>query len=108
MGANQLDLTVAVNTTAAWNFAGNGAFSESAKWDPIQLPNSAGLTATFGGGTSTLVNSTTVGGNAISVTVDGSDTVGAIVFNNATVGYTLASDGVTGHGLTLDSGVGRR
>ena len=106
MGANQLDLTIAVNTTAAWNFAGGGLFSESAKWDPIQLPNSAGLTATFGAGTSNPIDSGTVGGSAISITIDGANTVGALVFDNSTVSYTLAGDGVLGHGLTLDSGGG--
>ena len=103
---NQLDLTVSVNTAAGWNFAGDGSFSESAKWDPIQLPNSAGLTATFGGGASNPITSATVGGPAITVTVDGANTVRALVFDNSTVSYTLAGDAVSGHGLTLDSGGG--
>ena len=105
--ANEVDLIVgSPGASASWNFAANGNYGDVSHWDPAQLPNGAGLTATFGGGTTNPVNSSTVGGNGLSVTVNGAFTVGALVLDNSSVHYTLASDAVFGDGLTLDSASG--
>ena len=102
--SNEIDLIVAsVGASASWNFAGSGSYSDTTRWDPMMQPNGAGLTATFGGGTSNTIDSTTVGGNAISVAIDGAYTAGALVFENSSVHYTLTNDSVVGDGLTLRS-----
>ena len=107
MGSDQLDLIVALSASSgAWNFVGNGAYGDSTNFDPALVPNGAGLTATFGAGTTNPINLSTVPSGAISVAIDGAYTVGSMVFDNSAVSYTLANDSVSGHGLTLDSGSG--
>jgi autotransporter-associated beta strand protein len=101
--ANELDLIVSNATgSAAWNFNGNGKYSDVAKWDLNQIPNGAGLTATFGNGGS---NAVTLPG--VTVTVDDANVVGTLTFNNTNgTNYTLGNDGVAGHGLTLNNNGG--
>ena len=92
IAGNQVDLVVGPPAvSAAWNFAGDGAYSDATKWDPAELPAAAGLTATFGGGTTNPIDSSTVGAGAISVSIDRSYTIGSLIFDNATVSYTLAA-----------------
>jgi autotransporter-associated beta strand protein len=93
--------TISTTGFGSWNLSGDGSYGGNLGFDPI-VPNGAGSTAYFGGGTTNTVTTPTV-----SVTVDAAYTVGSLVFNptNGT-SYTLASDGVIGHGLTLDSGNG--
>src|SRR6202041_660725 len=79
--SNQIDLIVgAPPVSAAWNFAGNGNYNDTTKFDPTQIPPGAGLTATFAGGTSNPINLTTVPSGAISVSVNGVFTEGTLVF----------------------------
>ena len=106
MTSNQLDLLVGGSGSASWNFAGNGAYGDTSNWSPSQVPNGAGLIATFATGTGNSINSGSVPSGAIAVTVGGAYTVGALDFDNASVSYTLASDGQAAHGLTLDSASG--
>jgi autotransporter-associated beta strand protein len=85
----------------SWNLSGDGRYGDNVGFDPL-IPNGAGATAFFGGGTKNTVTAATV-----NVTVDGAYTVGSLVFNPTSgTSYALASDGVAGHGLTLDSGNG--
>ena len=105
MADDQLDLIVAVPTNSAvWNTAGDGAYGDGTKWDPMNPPGGAGRSATFGGGSTNPIDASTVGGNAIGVSIDGAYRIGSLVFDNATVSYTLATNSVAGHGLTLDNG----
>ena len=105
--SNQIDLIVGTpSVSSAWDFAGDGSFGTPANWNPAPMPNGAGLTATFARGVANPINSSTVGSNAIAVTIDGAYTLGAIVFDNSTVGYSLTSDGMFGDGLTLSSASG--
>ena len=98
---NQIDLLVQNSSTSAvWNFAGNGAYSDNSKWDPTMSPSGVGLTVTFGGGTTNMINSGTVGSNVIAVTIDGAYKAGSLVFDNTTVNYTLTNGGGS---LTLDN-----
>jgi autotransporter-associated beta strand protein len=102
---SEVDLTVGPFVgSAAWDFDGNGNYSESAKWNPAVLPTGAGLTATFGNGVSTSVGSAP----SLTVLVDGAEVVGSLVFSNTHgAGYILGNDLVTGHGITLNnSGMG--
>lgn len=86
--------------SASWNFDDNGSYSEQAKWNPTQLPNGAGLSATFGNGVTTTVHSPP----ALTVLIDGAETVGSLTFNNTNgVGYILGNDQTAGHGITLDN-----
>ncbi len=96
----ELDLLVSNPTgSATWNFNGNGNYSDVSKWDLNQIPNGAGLTATFGNGNSNSVNRLSV-----SVTVDDAYAVGTLTFNNTNgANYILSSDGVAGHTLTLNN-----
>ncbi len=98
--SNELDLIVSNPIgSAAWNYAGNGNYSAVSKWDPGQIPNGAGLSATFGNGTSNSINLPNV-----TVTVDDAISVGTLIFNNSNgTGYTLGNDGIAGHGLTLNN-----
>jgi autotransporter-associated beta strand protein len=85
----------------SWNYSGDSSYGGNLGFDPI-IPNGAGSTAFFGGGTKNTVTAATV-----NVTIDGAYTVGSLVFNptNGT-SYTLATDGGAGDGLTLYSGTG--
>lgn len=89
--------------SASWNRNGNGNYSDFNSWDPNQIPGAAGLTATFGNGTTNAINVPNV-----TVTVDAPQSVGTINFNNTNgTSFTLGNDGVAGHSLTLDnSGAG--
>ncbi len=91
------------NGSASWNRNGNGNYSDFNSWDPNQIPGAAGLTATFGNGTTNTINVPNV-----TVTVDAPQSVGTINFNNTNgTSFTLGNDGVAGHALTLDnSGAG--
>jgi fibronectin-binding autotransporter adhesin len=97
---DELDLIVSNPVgSAAWNFNGNGNYSDVSKWDQNQIPNGIGLVATFGNGNSNSVNLPSV-----SVTVDGAYTVGTLIFNNTNgANYILGSDGVAGHILSLNN-----
>jgi autotransporter-associated beta strand protein len=97
---SELDLIVSNPTgSAAWNFNGNGKYSDVTKWDLNQIPNGAGLTATFGNGSSNAVNLP-----GVTVTVDDADAVGTLAFSNTNgTNFTLGNDGVAGHGLTLNN-----
>ena len=102
---NQVDLMVQSGAlSAAWNFQGDGAYSETTKWLPAQIPSGVGLAVTFAGGSpSAPIDSTTVTSGTIAVAVDGAYTAGSLLFDNSTVSYTLTSDSVSGHGITLDN-----
>lgn len=96
-------LVVAPSTSAAWNYknagSSDGLYSEVAKWNPTQVPNTPGSTATFGNGVTT-----TIDVPAATVTVDGAYTVGSLVFNNTHgTKYILGNDGVGSHRITLDN-----
>jgi autotransporter-associated beta strand protein len=97
---DELDLIVSNPVgSAAWNFNGTGNYSDVSKWDLNQIPNGAGLAATFGNGSSNSVNTPSA-----TVTVDGAYTVGTLTLNNTNgTSYILGSDGVAGHVLTLDN-----
>ncbi len=99
---SEVDLTVGPFVgSAAWDFDGNGNYSDIAKWNPAQAPNGPGFTATFGNGVSTSVGSAPV----LTVLVDGADVAGSLVFSNTNgAGYILGNDLVTGHGITLNNG----
>lgn len=85
--------------SASWNLNTNGNYSDLPNWDPNQIPDGAGLVATFGNGTTTAVNVPN-----ITVTVDGTKRVGTLNFNNTNgTSFTLGNDGVAGHSLTLDN-----
>src|SRR5262249_8930609 len=102
---SEVDLTVGPFLgSAAWDYDGNGNYSDSTKWNPARLPDAAGLTATFGNGVSVSVGSAP----SLTVLVDGADVAGTLAFNNTHgAGYILGNDLVTGHGITLNnSGAG--
>jgi fibronectin-binding autotransporter adhesin len=102
---SEVDLTVGPFVgSAAWDYDGNGNYSDSAKWNPAVLPTGPGLTATFGNGVSTSVGSAP----SLTVLVDGAEVVGSLIFSNTHgAGYILGNDLVTGHGITLNnSGMG--
>ena len=93
------DLTI-ISPQTQWNFNGDGALSEAAKWDPQTVPNGVGLSAVFGDGTSVAVNAASA-----TITIDGAYTLGSILLTNTNgTQFTLAADGVAGHGITLDNG----
>ncbi len=86
--------------SASWNQNANGNYSDLPNWDPNQIPNGAGLVATFGNGTTNAVSLPN-----ITVTVDAALTVGKLIFSNTNgTSYTLGNDGVAGHTITLDNG----
>jgi autotransporter-associated beta strand protein len=85
--------------SAAWNHNGNGNYGDLTNWDPIQIPDGAGLVATFGNGTTTPVNVPNV-----TVTVNAPFRAGTLNFSNTNgTSYILGNDGVAGDGLTLDN-----
>ena len=99
---SEVDVTVGPFVgSAAWDFDGNGNYSDIAKWNPGQVPDGPGFTATFGNGVSTGVGSAPV----LTVLVDGADVAGSLVFSNTNdAGYILGNDLVAGHGITLNNG----
>ena len=97
----EVDLVISpAPVSAAWNYNGDGNFSDGSKWNPTVAPSGAGLTATFGNGVSNAVNITP----SATVQIDGAHVVGSLVFNNTNgTGYILGNDAVNGHGITLDN-----
>ncbi len=85
--------------SATWNRNGNGNYDDMSNWDPNQIPDGAGLVATFGNGTTTTVNAPSV-----TATVNAAEHVGTLTFNNTNgTSFILGNDGITGHGLTLNN-----
>ncbi len=100
VAGSEVDLLVTAPLgSAAWNFNGNGNYSDLSKWLPNQIPNGATFAATFGNGANVAVNFPDV-----TVTVDATETAGSLTFSNTNgTHYVLGNDGVAGHGLTLNN-----
>jgi autotransporter-associated beta strand protein len=97
----EVDLVVTPGpVSAAWDFNGDGNYSDNSKWNPALTPSGPGLTATFGNGVSNTVNTTP----SITVLIDGAGVAGSLGFSNSNgTGYILGNDGVNGHGIKLDN-----
>ena len=97
---SEVDLNVlTAATSAAWDFNGNGNYGDATKWNPMEIPNGAGLVATFGNGVTTTIDAMP----SLTVTINGNQTAGSLVFDNSHgTNYILASGGF-GTGLTLDN-----
>ena len=97
---NQIDLAVSPpGNSATWNLNGDGSYSQASNWSPTQIPNGAGLTATFADGDTNAVTAP-----AVRVAIDGALTIGSLVFANSNgTDYSLGSDGIASHGITLDN-----
>jgi fibronectin-binding autotransporter adhesin len=95
-------LTFVVKTqtgSSNWNHNGNGNYSDLVNWDPGQIPDGAGLVATFGNGTTTTVNVPNV-----TVMVDAPKQVGTLNFTNTNgTSFILGNDGVASDKLTLNN-----
>ena len=90
-----------VGASAAWNFNGDGGYSNTANWSPTGVPNGNGVTAILGNGRQTTI---TPNPSIVNVTIDGAYTLGSLVFSNTNgTQYVLAGDGVSGHGITLNN-----
>jgi autotransporter-associated beta strand protein len=85
--------------SASWNSNVNGNYNDMFNWDPNQIPDGAGLVATFGNGTTTTVNAPIV-----TVTVNAPERVGTLNFNNTNgTSFILGNDGIAGDALTLNN-----
>jgi autotransporter-associated beta strand protein len=97
-------------TSGGWITDGGGSWNSAVNWSssPLPIPNSAGSTATFGGGAPTALNLNRV------VTLDVNETVGTLVFAspngesytiNQGAGGSLIIDGANSEAaLTVSSG----
>ncbi len=85
--------------SASWNSNDNGNYNDLTNWDPNQIPDGAGLVATFGNGTTTTVNAPIV-----TVTVNAPERVGTLNFNNTNgTSFILGGDGIAADALTLNN-----